>query len=235
MKGPELVVALDLPGREDALRIARSLRGHADMLKVGPELFLGTGPGLLHELAGLGWRVFLDLKFHDIPAAVAGGVRAAGGLGVDLATVHVAGGPQMLAAAVEARAVHGRPRLLGVTLLTSLAAADLEELGMGGDPAAVVERMAGLAAAGGLDGVVTSAREVAAVKRRHGEGFLAAVPGIRPAGVGEDDQARVGSVAAAVSGGADYLVVGRPVLQAADPVQAASALRAEMERFRVRG
>lgn len=225
---PRLVVALDLPDADTARRAAAGLRGHADLVKIGLELFVAAGPALAEELRDAGWGVFLDLKFHDIPATVAGAVRSATALGVELLTLHVAGGAPMIEAAVAARG-DATTRLLGVTLLTSLDAGDLRRLGFEEAPGQVVDRMAAMAHDSGCDGVVASAREAAAIKRRHGEGFLVVTPGIRPAGTRRGDQARVAGVAEAVRAGADYLVVGRPILQADDAAAAAAAIRDEIE------
>ena len=229
MSGPaRLAVALDVENRETALAAAATLRGHVDIVKVGLELFVAAGPGLVEELVAEGWSVFLDLKLHDIPATVAGAVRSARGLGVEFLTLHASGGRSMIEAAAAARD-GSMPRLLGVTVLTSIEAAEMEEIGLSGDAPAGVARLASLAHSAGCDGVVSSPQEVAAIKAAHGNEFLAVSPGIRPAGAATDDQARVATAADAVLAGADVLVVGRPIMKAPDPVAAAAAIRAEME------
>lgn len=226
---PRLAVAFDVPSREAALEAAAKLRGQADIAKVGLELFVSAGPGLVEELVGDGWAVFLDLKLHDIPATVAGAVRAASGLGVELLTIHVAGGRKMIESAAAARGASATPLLLGVTVLTSLDNQQAEEVGLRGGVAESVGRLARLAHDAGCDGVVSSPHEVAAIKMAHGDDFVVVSPGIRPAGGSTDDQARVATAADAVRAGADVLVVGRPIMNAPDPAAVAAALRAEME------
>ncbi len=228
-QAPRLEVALDVDNHTAAVRAAVALRGHADVAKVGLELFISTGPRLVEELVGAGWAVFLDLKLHDIPVTVAGAVRSAASLGVELMTLHAAGGRRMIEAAVAARD-GGMPRLLGVTVLTSLDSAEIDEVGLRGGADESVARLANLAHDAGCDGVVSSPHEVATIKAVHGDDFLVVTPGIRPAGASVDDQARVATAAAAVGAGADILVVGRPIMKAPDPAVAADAIRAEMEQ-----
>lgn len=228
-RAPRLAVALDVDSRAAALGAAEVLRGHVDIAKVGLELFVNVGPRVVRELVDAGWSVFLDLKLHDIPATVAAAVRLAGGLGVEFITVHAGGGRQMIEAAVAARGGDGMPRVLGVTVLTSLDGAQLEEIGMRGGTEQGVARLADLAHSAGCDGVVSSPHEVAAIKAAHGDDFLAVSPGIRPAGAAFDDQARVATPADAVRAGADVLVVGRPIMNADDPAAVAAAIRREME------
>jgi orotidine-5'-phosphate decarboxylase len=224
-----LAVALDVDNRQAALEAASRLQGHVDIVKVGLELFVSTGPKLVAELSDGGWSVFLDLKLHDIPATVAGAVRAARSLGVELMTLHTGGGRRMIEAASEARGDRGTPQLLGVTMLTSLDDEQIAEIGIGGGVAASVERLTGLARAAGCDGVVSSPHEAATIKAAHGDDFLAVCPGIRPSGSAADDQARVATAADAVRAGADVLVVGRPIMKAPDPAAAADRIREEME------
>jgi orotidine-5'-phosphate decarboxylase len=226
-----LVVALDTPSREQALAWARSLRGRVGLVKVGLELFTAAGPALLGELAALGVGVFLDLKLHDIPNTVERAARNCARLGVRLITVHAAGGRAMLTAAAAgaaAGATGERPRVLAVTVLTSLDDAALDELGIPGGAAARVLAWATLAHRAGCDGVVCSPQELAELRRRLGAGFILLAPGIRPAGAEVGDQRRVATPAAAMAAGADYLVVGRPITAASDPVAAAEAIVAEL-------
>lgn len=229
MSRPRLVVALDVADAEGAIQAAAALHGQADVLKVGLQLFIAQGPPLVRELTSMGWGIFLDLKIHDIPATAAGAVRSAAELGVELLTLHTSGGRKMLEAAVAARPTQGSPLLLGVTLLTSLAAEDLLAVGVRDDPASVVAQRCQLAHDSGCDGVVASVKEAAAIRARWGPQFLIVTPGIRPAGADAHDQARVATPSAAVAAGSDYLVVGRPILQAEDPAAAAAAIRASME------
>lgn len=223
-----LAVALDVRDADLARASARRLLGHADLLKVGLEAFVAHGPALVRELVDMGWDVFLDLKLHDIPATVAGAVGSVRGLGVELLTLHAGGGSRMLEAAARARGDGALPRLLGVTVLTSLDGAGLTELGVESDAAGQVARLCRIAARSGCDGVVASVHEAAEIKRSCGPDFLVVTPGIRPAGSASDDQARVATPADAIRAGSDVLVVGRPILAAADPVAAAEAIRAEM-------
>jgi orotidine-5'-phosphate decarboxylase len=225
---PRLVVALDVPSAREAMAAAETLQGSADVLKIGLELFTAEGPALVRRLAADGWGIFLDLKVHDIPATAARTVSVAVDLGVELLTLHASGGPSMLAAAAAARGAANGPRLLGVTVLTSLGAEEVEAIGWRDEPAALVTRLCALAHDAGCDGVVCSVLEAARVKQAHGPGFVVVTPGIRPRGSASDDQARVATPADAVRAGADYLVVGRPILRAEDPAAAARAIAAEM-------
>ena len=228
-----LIVALDAPELAEAEALVDRLAGVVGMYKVGAQLFTAAGPAAVEMVKKRGGRVFLDLKFHDIPATVAGAVREAARLGVTLLTVHASGGTAMLRAAAEAAAAAGpeRPRILAVTVLTSLDRLALQrELGV---PASVEEhvgRLAGLARAAGCDGVVASPREAGSLRAVLGRDLLIVTPGIRPAGGRADDQARVATPAVARRAGADYLVVGRPITDAADPAAAAAAIVAEISR-----
>ncbi len=226
-----LVVALDTPSREQALAWARALAGRIGLVKVGLELFTAAGPALVEELTALGVPVFLDLKLHDIPNTVERAARTCARLGVRLLTVHAAGGAAMLAAAATGAAAGtsgDRPQVLAVTVLTSLDDAALEELGIPGGAAARVLRWAELAHRSGCDGVVCSPHELAELRRRLGAGFVLLAPGIRPAGAAAGDQRRVATPAAAIAAGATYIVVGRPITGAPDPVAAAEAIIDEL-------
>jgi len=224
-----IIVALDTDSVGSALSIARSLAGEVGMFKVGMELFPRGGPELLREIRALGGRVFLDLKFHDIPNTVAGAVRSAAALGATFATVHASGGREMLRAAAEAARGTG-VTLLAVTVLTSLDDADLREVGFRSSAEESVLRLAELAAAEGIGGIVCSAREVEAVRDLLGTGPVLVTPGVRmPAGEA-GDQKRVVTPYEASRRGADYLVVGRPITRAPDPAAAARLFAAEMAR-----
>jgi len=232
----KLIVALDLPSGNAATRMAERLRGHVGMFKVGSELFTAEGPVAVRYLVTTGHRVFLDLKFHDIPNTVRAAAREAAELGVSMVNVHASGGRKMMEAALEgARSPakvagnEARPKVLAVTILTSLEMEDLEELGVSGTPVEAVIRLARLAQRAGLDGVVASPREISALRQACGPDILIVTPGIRPASAATDDQARIATPASAIAVGADYLVVGRPITGAPDPVAAADAIVAEME------
>ena len=224
-----IIVALDYPGPDQALAMADRLDKELCRVKVGKELFTRAGPALVERLAGRGFDVFLDLKFHDIPNTAAAAGAAAADLGVWMLNVHAQGGRRMLAAAREAvERFTPRPRLVAVTVLTSLTDEDLRETGHQEGAADLVERLAALTAAAGLDGVVCSPRETAVLRRRHGAGFVLVTPGIRPSDSAPDDQQRVMTPAEAIRSGSDYLVIGRPVTAAADPVAALQAIQAEI-------
>ncbi len=220
-----LIIALDVKNRAEALDLARRLP-RAVFFKVGLELFTAEGPALLRELQEAGKRIFLDLKLHDIPNTVAQAVKSGARHGVRMMTLHASGGREMMAraaeAAVEVSAKEGipAPLLLGVTVLTSLGDSDLGELGLGETAQAHVVRLARLAKGAGLAGVVSSPREIEAVRRETGPGFLIATPGIRPAWAAANDQKRIMTPAEAVRLGADYLVIGRPVTRADVPHEA---------------
>ena len=223
-----LIAALDVADAAAARAAARRLAGEVGMFKVGSQLFTAAGPAIVRELVSDGQQVFLDLKFHDIPNTVAGGVAAAAELGVSLLTIHGAGGPAMIRAAADA-ARGSATRVLAITVLTSLDAAALEAIGMEGGIEAAVARLARMAAESGAHGVVASPREARALRAAQGAGFLLVTPGIRPAGAAMGDQSRAATPGSALAAGADYLVVGRPILAAADPVAAARAIVLEME------
>ena len=222
-----LIVALDFPDAGSALSLVDHLEGSTSWFKVGLELYIAEGNALITELQRRGCAIFLDLKLHDIPNTVAGAVRSAARLGVDMLTVHAAGGPAMLAAAVEA--AENRPTLLAVTVLTSMDRAQLVATGVQDSPAAQVEKLATMAIASGVEGIVCSPNEVPNLRRRLGNKPLLVIPGIRPEGAASGDQRRIATPAAAIASGASYLVVGRPITGAADPGAAARAILAEMQ------
>ncbi|MGE5027541.1 MAG: orotidine-5'-phosphate decarboxylase [Betaproteobacteria bacterium] len=218
-KDPKIIVALDFAAQEEALALAARLEPGLCRLKVGKELFTAAGPTLVEKLHERGFEVFLDLKFHDIPNTVASACKAAARLGVWMVNVHALGGRRMMEAAREAlEGAAKRPRLIAVTVLTSMGRADLNELGIPGAPRETVLRLAQLAQASGLDGVVCSAQEAAALRQERGENFCLVTPGIRPAASSQDDQVRIVTPAEAIRLGSDYLVIGRPITKAADPV-----------------
>ena len=227
----ELVVALDYPEPKPALEMARGLRGVAPWVKVGMELFGASGPAIVEELKKLGFKVFLDLKFFDIPNTVRGAVRSAGNAGADMCNIHVLGGARMAEAALAGRS-DSRPEMLlfGVTLLTSMTEADLplDTGGIQGPELAL--RLAVSAKAYYLDGVVCSGLEVAGIKAATAGDLLCLTPGIRPDGAERSDQRRVVTPAQAVRFGSDFLVVGRPITGSTHPERAAEAIGLEMER-----
>ncbi len=200
------------------------------MFKVGSQLFTTEGPRAVHKLAGLGFDIFLDLKFHDIPNTVAGAVAAAAKLPrVRLVNVHASGGVEMMRAAREAAGSgKSRPAVLAVTILTSLDAKALRAIGMPGSPASRATALAQLAKSAGMDGVVASAQEVKSIRQACGPKFLIVVPGIRPAATAANDQSRIATPAEAIRAGADYLVIGRPITAARDPRAAALAVAKEI-------
>jgi orotidine-5'-phosphate decarboxylase len=221
VSNPRIIVALDYADARDAVALAARLDPAQCRLKVGKELFTAAGPALIETLVQRGFAVFLDLKYHDIPNTVASACRAAAGLGVWMLNVHATGGRAMMQAAREALAAQRQPpMLIAVTLLTSMGESDLADMGMHGSPAEVVLRLARLAQGCGLDGVVCSALEAQMLKKACGPDFCLVTPGIRPAQAGQDDQKRIMTPQAAVANGADYLVIGRPITQAVDPLAA---------------
>jgi orotidine-5'-phosphate decarboxylase len=224
-----LIIALDFSTLGAALAMAERLDPADCRVKIGKELFTRAGPDAVRALVGRGFEVFLDLKFHDIPNTVAGACRAAADLGCWMLNVHGGGGGAMLAAARAALGDAGdRPLLIAVTVLTSLDDASLAAIGVPGGVVAQVRRLATLAAAAGLDGVVCSPLEIDVLRRHCAPEFALVTPGVRPAASTVDDQARVATPAAAIAAGADYLVVGRPVTQASDPAAALAAIKREI-------
>jgi orotidine-5'-phosphate decarboxylase len=223
-----LIVALDYPDAQAALDLVDRLEGATRWFKVGLELYVAEGNSLVAELRRRGYSIFLDLKFHDIPNTVASAVRSAARLGVQMLTVHAAGGPAMLAAAAEAAGETG-PILLGVTVLTSMDEAQLAATGILRSSARQVETLARMAYANGVQGFVCSPAEVANLRSQLGSKPLLVIPGIRPEGAATGDQRRVATPGAAIAAGASYLVVGRPITRAADPGAAARSILAEMQ------
>ena len=227
----ELIVALDVNNRTEAVERVKAIGDSVGFYKIGLELFTAEGPDVVKAVRDLGKRIFLDLKFHDIPRTVERAVKSGGRLGVDLMTIHSVGGKAMIRAAADAAAEFGAngPKILAVTVLTSLDQADLEDVGIvGRTPADPVSAMARVAGDNGAHGRVCSPKEVGALSKALKAGTLFVTPGVRPAGSAVGDQKRVATPAEAVRDGATHLVVGRPILAAADPVAAAKAIRAEM-------
>ena len=226
-----LIVALDVSHSAQALALVRSLGAPVSTYKVGKQLFTAEGPALVRELVAAGKKVFLDLKFHDIPATVAGAVGSASELGVSMLTVHASGGSKMLRAAVEsARKATTPPLVLAVTVLTSLSDEDLRETGVQGRAKDQVLRLVVLARAEGCDGVVASPQEVRELRRQLGDGFAIVTPGVRPAGTAVNDQARTATPGEAIAAGATYVVVGRPITAANEPSAAARAILEEIQK-----
>ncbi|HYP63601.1 MAG TPA: orotidine-5'-phosphate decarboxylase [Acidocella sp.] len=222
----KLIAAIDTPELDRASDLVRNLSSHCGMVKLGLEFFLRHGPAGFAQ-AVQGNPVFLDLKLHDIPNTVAGAVRSLLPLGADMLTIHAVGGAKMIAAAAEvAHTAAQRPKILAVTVLTSLDAAGLAEIGVAGGTAQQVLRLARLALENGADGLVCSAHEISLLRDAFGAKPILVVPGIRPAGAALGDQARVMTPEQAVQAGADYIVVGRPITEAADPAAAAAAIAA---------
>jgi orotidine-5'-phosphate decarboxylase len=222
-----LIVALDVSTASLARELVARIGGAAGVFKVGLQLFAAEGPGFVRELADAGHKVFLDLKLHDIPNTVAQAVKSASKLGVSMLTVHAAGGSEMLRAAVDAA---GNTAILAVTVLTSFSDDDLHQTGVTDRLSEQVLRMTSLARQAGCAGVVSSARETALIRESAGDGLIIVNPGIRPVGTSLDDQERVATPRAAVSAGATYIVVGRPITQAGDPAKAAENIVLEMEQ-----
>jgi orotidine-5'-phosphate decarboxylase len=227
---PRVIVALDVANSAEVERLVARLTPQSCRLKVGKELFTREGPDMVRQVVAQGFDVFLDLKFHDIPTTVARACEAAAALDVWMLNVHTSGGRKMMQAAGEALGGGSgrRPLLVGVTVLTSLGVDDLKEIGIHAQPAEQVSRLAALARSCGLDGVVCSPREAAMLRNEIGPDFALVTPGVRPAGASNDDQTRVLTPREAIRGGADYLVVGRPITRAADPAAVLDALNAEI-------
>jgi len=222
-----LIIALDFPEADQAIRFSNQLDPALCRVKVGKELFTQAGPALVETLMKMGFEVFLDLKFHDIPNTVAAACKAAASLGVWMVNVHAMGGSAMMNAAREA--VDGSScKLIAVTLLTSMGPEDLREIGLTGEPLEVVDRLAALAKSCNLDGVVCSAMESAMLRTKFGKDFCLVTPGIRPAGSSQGDQKRIMTPKEAIASGSDYLVIGRPIREAPDPSRALQAILEEI-------
>jgi orotidine-5'-phosphate decarboxylase len=230
MSAEKVCIALDFGTGAEVLAAARRFSGRVGWMKVGLEAFVAEGPSLVADVAACagGAKVFLDLKFHDIPATVAGAVASAARSGASMVNVHASGGRAMLDAAREAAGRAGLARLIAVTLLTSIDARALADLPMAGHPEGIARRLALLAKDCGLGGVVCSAADVGVIRGACGPDFFTVVPGIRPAGADVQDQKRIATPASAIAGGADLLVIGRPVTAAPDPDAALSAILREI-------
>ena len=225
----DLILVLDAPSPRDVAPVLRRLSGTVKWVKVGLEMFTANGPDCVREIAGLGFDVFLDLKLHDIPNTVAKAVESAARLPIRMLTLHTGGGREMMRRAVEAQREHApNLLLLGVTVLTSMSDGDLAEIGVAGSSADQVVRLGRLAAAAGLRGLVCSPLEIAPLRAALPADVQLITPGIRPAGSGKDDQTRVLTPGEAARAGANFIVVGRPVFQAPDPVAAAAAIQREL-------
>ncbi len=227
---PRIIVALDFPSEASALALVDSLNPDLCRLKIGKELFTRSGPGLVKALQGRGFEVFLDLKFHDIPNTASAAVAAAADLGVWMVNVHASGGEAMMTACRERLEPFGaeRPLLIAVTVLTSMSAEDLAGIGITDTPQAQVSRLAALTHTCGLDGVVCSAQEAVKLKAERGADFKLITPGIRPLTADKGDQQRIMTPQAALKAGSDYLVIGRPITQADNPLAALEAIHQEI-------
>ncbi|NMT65074.1 orotidine-5'-phosphate decarboxylase [Marinobacter orientalis] len=231
---PQIIVALDFPSDQPALALVDQLDPAKCRLKVGKELFTLSGPGLVRELHGRGFEVFLDLKFHDIPNTTSAAVAAAADLGVWMVNVHASGGEKMMTACRDRLESFGkdRPLLIAVTVLTSMDSKELAGIGITDSPEAQVSRLATLTRSCGLDGVVCSAQEAPTLKMEQGGDFRLVTPGIRPLSADKDDQQRIMTPTDAIKAGSDYLVIGRPITQAADPLAALEAIHDEVLSIR---
>jgi orotidine-5'-phosphate decarboxylase len=224
-----LIVAVDVPDRTAALQCADRLSGRVGYFKLGLEIFTSEGPRLVEEIRDRGERIFLDLKLHDIPNTVAGAVRSACRLGVDMLTVHASGGAAMMRAAVEeAQNASKPPLILAVTALTSLSNDDVAQMGVGQKTEQWVETLATIAYGAGVRGLVSSSRELPMLRQKFGDEMKLVIPGIRPSGAATQDQSRTATPGEAIRSGAGFIVVGRPILQAADPAAAADAIVGEI-------
>jgi orotidine-5'-phosphate decarboxylase len=223
-------VALDFPNEQEAISLVDQLGETCQWYKVGMELYYSAGNSIVQKLRNRGFNVFLDLKLHDIPNTVAGAVRSATQAGASLLTIHASGGAAMMAAAAEAASAPNSPRLLAVTVLTSMDAGELAGIGITASPAEQVLRLAKLAKKSGINGMVCSPEEVALLRKETGPDTLLVIPGIRPAGADIGDQKRIATPAQAIAQGASLLVVGRPITRAANPAAAAQSILNEIEQ-----
>ena len=231
-KTPRIIVALDFPASEPALELVSGLDPGLCRLKVGKEMFTRLGPAFVENLATKGFDIFLDLKFHDIPNTVAAACAAAADLGVWMINLHASGGRKMMEAARDRlEGLPERPLLIAVTILTSLGQQDIQEVGYSGTTAENVVRLAKLTDAAGLDGIVCSPMEAAAVRPEVNADFLLVTPGVRPGSAALDDQRRVMTPLDALNNGADMLVIGRPITAAEDPLQSLRDIQAEIAGF----
>ena len=225
-----LIVALDFPNEKMALNFIDPLSPEDCILKVGLQLYVAEGPKLVQKLVDKGFKVFLDLKFHDIPNTVAGACRSAADLGVWMINVHASGGPVMLDAAVNSlKGYDSPPLLIGVTVLTSMNSEQLSSTGVAGAPEQQVSNLALLCANSGLAGVVCSAHEAASLRQAHGTDFVLVTPGIRPEGSGSDDQQRIMTPAQAKRAGSSFLVVGRPITEAINPLSVIESIQLSLK------
>ena len=235
----KLIIALDVDTPARALDFVKQLHSVAGMFKIGSTLFTSAGPQIVRDIIALDSKVFLDLKFHDIPHQVAGAARAAAELGVSLFTIHASGGSEMMRRAAESVAEVSqqtgvRSRVLAITVLTSMDATTLSDIGVSSTPSESVMRLVKLAEAAGVDGVVASPQEIETIRSTvSNPNFLVVTPGIRPAATANEDQKRVATPASAIAAGASYLVVGRPITGAPDPLAAAEQIVAEMQNAEV--
>ncbi len=229
MNQPKVIVALDFPDTSSASALVEQLDPSMCCLKVGKELFVRGGPQFVESLQAKGFPVFLDLKFHDIPNTVAAACRAAAELGVWMVNVHALGGLKMMEAAANAVAGYEqRPICIAVTILTSMDTSDLHGIGVAGEPAENVDRLAALAEQAGMDGVVCSAMEAERLRQSRADDFVLVTPGIRPAGADVNDQKRIMTPTRAIAAGASYLVIGRPITQADDPLAVLNSINQEL-------
>jgi len=228
MNNSRIIVALDFNSGEQALNLTNRLDPALCRLKIGKELFTAAGPGLVEKLISAGFDIFLDLKYHDIPNTVASACKVAAGMGVWMINVHALGGRKMLSAAREAIPT-GTAKLIAVTLLTSMDQDDLNDIGLQGNPEQIVSRLALLTQDCGLDGVVCSALEVNTLRQQVNADFKLVTPGIRPVDNSVDDQKRIATPAQAIQNGSDYLVIGRPITQAQDPLAALQRINQEID------
>lgn len=226
----QLILAVDLEDKEQAKAMLEKLRGKLTYIKIGLQLFTKYGPAIVDEFAAMGFKIFLDLKLHDIPNTVASAIKSLRGKPIELLTIHTLGGNAMMAKAVEtAKEVLPNTCVLGVTVLTSMDTAQLNGIGIAREPMQQVELLAKLAVASGLKGLVCSPLELPALRKFLGEEIALVTPGIRPKTASLDDQSRIMTPADAAAAGASYIVVGRPILKADDPAAAALAIQAELE------